>query len=126
MTLNSCAISGATFYVVATLQASFPNDGPRCNKRTAVVFATMISILNFAFSSDIGPLSCMVPVEVFNTELRAKGTALTSMAAWISSIMISQATPRNLQHIRWRYYLVFAIFGFTNAAFFFLVLLETK
>ncbi|PWN27523.1 hypothetical protein BDZ90DRAFT_210768, partial [Jaminaea rosea] len=61
----------------------------------------------------------------FNTDLRAKGTALTSMAAWIANFMIGQVTSIALENIGWRYYIVFAVCGFTNALFFFLVLPET-
>lgn len=120
------AMAGAMFAVGAALQASFPNDGPHFNKHAAVAFVAMTWIFNFFFSAGIGPLSWAVPVEMFNTNVRAKGTALTSLACWVANFMIGQITPKALDNIGWKYYLLFAIGGFTNAITFFLILPETK
>ncbi|CAO1636529.1 unnamed protein product [Parajaminaea phylloscopi] len=119
-------VAGSTFCVVAALQASFPNSGNNFNQSAAIAFVAMTWIFNLSFSSGIGPLSWAIPAEIFDTALRAKGTAITSMAAWISNFMIGQVTPRALENIGWRFYIVFAVCGFTNALTFFLVLPETK
>jgi hypothetical protein len=34
------------------------------------------------------------PVEIMNTAIRAKATALTSMSAWIANFMIGQVSPK--------------------------------
>jgi len=49
--------------------------------------------------------------------MRAKGTAVTSSASWISNFFIAQVTPPAFTAIGWKYYLVFAICGHTNALF---------
>ncbi|KAJ8481900.1 hypothetical protein ONZ51_g5695 [Trametes cubensis] len=64
--------------------------------------------------------------EMFNSATRAKATAITSSAAWISNFMIAQVSPIAFDHVGWKYYLVFAICGFTNALFFWAFLPETK
>jgi hypothetical protein len=46
----------------------------------AYVPVAFIYIFNFAFSSCIGPLTWVYPVEIMNTAIRAKATALTTMA----------------------------------------------
>ena len=50
-----------------------------------------------------------------NTGIRAKGTALSSMSAWMSNFIIGQVSPIAFRNIGWKYYLVFAVCGFTNA-----------
>jgi hypothetical protein len=37
-----------------------------------------------------------------STAIRAKGTAITSSAAWISNFMIAQVTPIAFREIGWR------------------------
>ncbi|KAF5365047.1 hypothetical protein D9758_010993 [Tetrapyrgos nigripes] len=79
-------------------------------------------VFNFFFSACIGPLSWAYPAEIYSTRTRAKATALTSSASWISNFFIAEVTPIAFSHIGWknvcfRYYLVFAICGHTNALF---------
>ena len=120
------AMAGACFAVATALQARFPADGPHFNKHAGGAFIAMIWIFNFFFSAGIGPLSWAVPVEIMNTSIRAKGTALTSISCWIANFMIGQITPKALQNIGWKYYILFAVGGFTNAITFWLILPETK
>lgn len=61
-----------------------------------------------------------------NTSIRAKGTALTSMACWIANFMIGQVSPLAFERIGWKYFLVFVICGFTNAATIWALFPETK
>ncbi|KAG5337191.1 hypothetical protein C0989_010347 [Termitomyces sp. Mn162] len=86
----------------------------------------------------IGPLSWAYPAEIFSTRTRAKSTAITSSSSWISNLFvlsffllrkidefrspnfdsfIAQVTPIAFKHIGWKYYLVFAICGHSNALF---------
>ncbi|PWZ01226.1 general substrate transporter [Testicularia cyperi] len=119
--------TGATFVVGAALLARYPvaADGS-VNMGAAGAFIAMTWLFQFFFSFAIGPLSWAIPVEIFNTNIRAKGTAITSMACWIANFMIGQVTPIALTNVGWRYYMLFAICGFTNALTFYLILPETK
>ncbi|CDZ98511.1 general substrate transporter [Phaffia rhodozyma] len=118
-------VSSSTFCVGTAIMASFPPDSTH-NVSASWAFVMMTWIFNFAFSSCLGPLSWAVPVEIFNTKLRAKATAITSMGAWIANFAIAQATPYAFSAIGWKYYLVFGICGFTNALFVWLFVPETK
>ncbi|TKY90292.1 hypothetical protein EX895_000290 [Sporisorium graminicola] len=120
------AMAGACFVVATALQAVFPADGPRFNSHAGVAFIAMIWIFNFTFSAAIGPLSWAVPVELMGTSIRAKGTALTSISCWLANFMIGQVTPKALESVGWKYYILFAVGGFTNAITFWLILPETK
>lgn len=71
-------------------------------------------------------MTSLFTVEIMNTSIRAKGTALTSISCWVANFMIGQVTPKALASIGWKYYLLFAIGGFTNALTFYFILPETK
>ncbi|KAI0074444.1 general substrate transporter [Panus rudis PR-1116 ss-1] len=118
------ALSGLTFVIGTIIIALFPAGSG--NENASRAFVAMTWIFNLVFSSGIGPLSWAIPVEMFNSATRAKATAITSSAAWISNFMIAQVSPLAFDNIGWKYYLVFAICGFTNALFFWAFLPETR
>ncbi|KAJ7720089.1 general substrate transporter [Mycena maculata] len=98
-------VSGLSFVVGAILMARWPGT------------VNNTWVFNFFFSACIGPLSWAYPAEIYSTRTRAKATAITSSASWISNFFIAQVTPPAFTGIGWRYYLVFAICGHTNALF---------
>jgi len=108
-------VSGLSFVVGAILMARWP--GTVHNNAAHYIFIITTWIFNFFFSACIGPLSWAYPAEIYSTRTRAKATALTSSASWLSNFFIAQVTPVAFQHIGWKYYLVFAICGNTNALF---------
>ncbi|KAH7097624.1 general substrate transporter [Auriculariales sp. MPI-PUGE-AT-0066] len=122
--ISANALSGLTFVIGTAIIAEFPADTN--NHHASRAFVSMTWLFNLAFSAAIGPLSWAIPVEMFNSATRAKATAITSSAAWISNFMIAQVTPIAFANVGWRYYLVFAICGFSNAIFFWAFMPETR
>ncbi|KAF8873879.1 general substrate transporter [Infundibulicybe gibba] len=107
--------SGLSFVVGAILMARFP--GTVNNNAAHYIFIITTWVFNFFFSACIGPLSWAYPAEIFSTRTRAKSTAVTSSSSWISNFFIAQVTPLAFGAIGWKFYLVFAICGHTNALF---------
>ncbi|THU88548.1 general substrate transporter [Dendrothele bispora CBS 962.96] len=107
--------SGLSFVVGSILMARWP--GAVDNNAAHYIFIITTWVFNFFFSACIGPLSWAYPAEIYSTRTRAKATALTSSASWISNFFIAEVTPIAFGHIGWKYYLVFAICGHTNALF---------
>ncbi|KAF5346828.1 hypothetical protein D9756_010563 [Leucocoprinus leucothites] len=105
--------SGLSFVVGSILMARWP--GTVNNNAAHYIFIITTWVFNFFFSACIGPLSWAYPAEIFSTRTRAKSTAITSSSSWISNFFIAQVTPRAFLGIGWKYYLVFAICGHTNA-----------
>ncbi|KAL4257067.1 major facilitator superfamily protein [Pleurotus pulmonarius] len=93
--------SGLSFVVGSILMARWP--GTVDNDAAHYIF--------------ISPLSWAYPAEIFSTRTRAKSTAITSSSSWLSNFFIAQVTPKAFGAIGWKYYLVFAICGHTNALF---------
>ncbi|KAH9937984.1 general substrate transporter [Amylocystis lapponica] len=119
------ALSGLTFVIGTIIIALFPAGSNNQNAARAFVAMTWL-VVQSVFSACCGPLSWAIPVEMFNSATRAKATAITSSAAWISNFMIAQVSPPAFDNVGWRFYLVFAICGFSNALFFWAFLPETK
>ncbi|OCF54382.1 glucose transporter [Kwoniella mangroviensis CBS 10435] len=117
-------LAGTCFAIATALAKQFAEGGG--NRGQGIGFVSVLFIYNFAFSACIGPLSWVYPVEIFNTAVRGKATALTCMAAWISNFMIGQVSPKAWSNIGWKYYLVFTVCGFTNALTFYILFPETK
>ncbi|KAG6853497.1 hypothetical protein C0991_003771 [Blastosporella zonata] len=105
--------SGLSFVVGSILMARWP--GTVNNNAAHYIFIITTWVFNFFFSACIGPLSWAYPAEIFSTRTRAKSTAITSSSSWISNFFIAQVTPIAFKAINWKYYLVFAICGHTNA-----------
>ncbi|PYI03290.1 glucose transporter [Aspergillus sclerotiicarbonarius CBS 121057] len=113
-----------TFIIACILLAQFP---PETNNSGAHWgFIIMTWLYNFSFSCTCGPLSWIIPAEVFDTRTRSKGVSLATMTAYAFNTMIGQVTPIAMERVRYRYYFLFIICNFTNAVFFWLLLPETK
>ncbi|WVF69435.1 hypothetical protein IAT40_004212 [Kwoniella sp. CBS 6097] len=118
-------ISGICFAVCTGLAKQFATGATK-SRGLGILFVAMTFIYNNIFSSCIGPLSWVYPVEIMNTGIRAKAASLTTMASWLANFMIGQVSPIAFSKIGWRYYLVFTVCSFTNALTFYLFFLETK
>ncbi|OBT56148.1 hypothetical protein VE04_03885 [Pseudogymnoascus sp. 24MN13] len=94
-----------TFIVATALLANFP-PGETTNVGASWGFIIVTWVYNFSFSATCGPLSWIIPAEIFDTRTRAEAVSLA--------------------HHDWRFYLVFVVCNFTNALFFWAILPETK
>ncbi|CBF87810.1 hypothetical protein AN1276.2 [Aspergillus nidulans FGSC A4] len=113
-----------TFIIACILLARFP---PEVNNTGAHWgFIIMTWLYNFSFSCTCGPLSWIIPAEVFDTRTRSKGVSLATMTSYAFNTMIGQVTPLAMEDVGYRYYYLFIICNFTNAVFFWLLLPETK
>jgi len=85
----------------------------------------MTWLYNFSFSATCGPLSWIIPAEIFDTRTRAKGVSIATMVSFAFNTMIGQVTGIAMTDIGYKYYFLFIICNFTNAVFFYLFLPET-
>lgn len=81
--ITANALSGLTFVISTCIIAIYPAGSN--NQNAARAFVAMTWLFNLFFSAAIGPLSWAIPVEMFNSATRAKATAITSSASWISN-----------------------------------------
>lgn len=85
----------------------------------------MTWLYNFCFSATCGPLSWIIPAEIFDTHTRSKGVSIATMVSFAFNTLIGQITDTAMAHIGYRYYYLFIICNFTNALVFYLFLPET-
>ncbi|KAI8948436.1 MFS sugar transporter-like protein [Xylaria longipes] len=114
-----------TFIVVAILLALFP---PSSNSGGTAGWGFIIVtwIFNVSFSYACGPLSWIIPAEIFDTHTRSKGVSIATMTSFAFNTLIGQVTEIAVDAVGWRYFLLFVIANLTNAIFFYAILPETK
>jgi MFS family permease len=123
-------IGNALCFIVATvLLAKFPpnaEDPSKSNKGAGWGFIVVgCWLYNFSFSATCGPLSWIIPAEIFDTRTRSKGVSIATMVSFAFNTMIGQTTSVAIDAIGWRWYIVFIVCNFTNALFFWAILPET-
>lgn len=113
-----------TFIIAAILLAKFP-PGVSNNHAAQWGFIVITWVYNFSFSCTCGPLSWIIPAEVFDTRTRSKGVSISCMASFAFNTMIGQVTPIAMTNIGYKFYYLFIVCNFTNALFFWALLPET-
>ena len=96
-----------TFIIATILLAKYP---PGVSNNTAAGWGFIVTtwIYNFSFSATCGPLSWIVPAEIFDTRTRAKGVSIACMVSFAFNTMIGQVTPIAINRIGgWRFYILF-------------------
>ncbi|KAH6683205.1 MFS sugar transporter-like protein [Halenospora varia] len=118
-------INMVCFLIACILIAQFP-PGSTHNAGASWGFIIMTWLYNFSFSATCGPLSWVIPAEIFDTKTRSKGVSIATMVSFAFNTLIGQITDTAMTNIGYKYYFLFIICNFTNAVFFYLFLPETK
>ncbi|CDK29386.1 unnamed protein product [Kuraishia capsulata CBS 1993] len=114
------------FIVGCILLAQFPPWKGEQPRSAQIGFIASTWIYNFIFSCTCGPLSWVIPAEIFNSATRSKGVAIATMTCFAMNTMIGQITDKAMNDVYYKYYYLFIICNFTNAIFFWAILPETK
>ncbi|KAL2187909.1 general substrate transporter [Thermothelomyces heterothallicus CBS 203.75] len=113
-----------TFIIATIMLARYP-PGTSSNKAAAWGFIVVTWVYNFSFSATCGPLSWIIPAEIFDTKTRSKGVSIATMTSFALNTMIGQVTGPAMKTVGYRFYLLFVVCNFTNALFFWAFLPET-
>lgn len=101
-----------TFIIATVLLASFPPGSNNGGGAAGWGFIVVTWIYNFSFSATCGPLSWIIPAEIFDMKTRAKGVSLATMMSFAFNTMIGQTTSVALDDktgIGWRWYILFIV-----------------
>ncbi|KAK3050588.1 hypothetical protein LTR09_008228 [Extremus antarcticus] len=112
------------FIIATILLAKFP-PGEANNTAASWGFIVITWLYNFSFSATNGPLSWIVPAEIFDTRTRSMGVCIATMVSFPFNTMIGQITPIAIEKLGYKYYYLFVICNFTNALFFWAIQPET-
>jgi MFS family permease len=97
-----------TFIISTILLATFP-PGTANNKAAAWGFIVITWAYNFCFSATCGPLSWIIPAEIFDTKTRAKGVSIATMLSFAFNTMIGQVTGIAMESVGWKFYILFIV-----------------
>lgn len=99
-----------TFIIATVLLALYPPG--TSSGGAAWGFIAMTWLYNFCFSATCGPLSWIIPAEIFDTKTRSKGVSIATMLSFAFNTMIGQTTSIALDDkhgIGWKWYIVFIV-----------------
>lgn len=97
-----------TFIISTIMLAVFP-PGTSNNTAAAWGFIVITWVYNFSFSATCGPLSWIIPAEIFDTKTRSKGVSIATMVSFAFNTMIGQVTKPAMEQVGWKYYLLFIV-----------------
>lgn len=97
-----------TFIISTILLAVFP-PGSSNNKAAAWGFIVITWVYNFSFSATCGPLSWIIPAEIFDTKTRSKGVSIACMTSFAFNTMIGQVTGIAMENVGWKFYILFVV-----------------
>lgn len=97
-----------TFIISTIMLAVFP-PGSSNNTAAAWGFIVITWVYNFSFSATCGPLSWIIPAEIFDTKTRSKGVSIATMVSFAFNTMIGQVTKPAMEQVGWKYYLLFIV-----------------
>jgi len=100
----------ASMLVLGVLLAT----GAQGSKSRGAAAASMMFVFNTFFAVGWLAIPWLYPPEICTLRLRSKGAAVATVSNWLFNFVIVQITPRAIQHLAWKTYIMFAVF---NAAF---------
>lgn len=112
----------AAMLINAILSKYFPTDSDNADALRAQVAMTFV--INFFVA--LGVISWVYPAEIFPTEVRARGNALSTFTNWSVNLIFAQCSPIALGDIGFGYFYVFFGLNLVAATVFFLFYPETK
>lgn len=86
----------------------------------------MIFLMSITFSLSFGPVSWVLASEVFPTSHRSMGVAVATCCNWAFNVLFSQASPKAMDTISWKFYLIFVIINALDFVAILIFFPETK
>ncbi|EAQ91909.1 hypothetical protein CHGG_00144 [Chaetomium globosum CBS 148.51] len=111
--VTSSALLSVSYLIITILAALYPAvPGMPTNQAAQKALIACIFLVSANYSALLGPMTWIIPPEVFTTELRAKANAVVQVIHYSISLIITQCSPIALERVGWKYYILFIL---TNA-----------
>ncbi|KAK8046600.1 general substrate transporter [Apiospora saccharicola] len=125
--ISSSALLSLCFLIITVIAAVFPaRPGMPTNAAAQRGLIACIFAVSANYSALLGPMTWIIPPEVFTTELRAKANAVVQVIHYSISLIITQCSPIALATVGWKYYTMFVLTNALCALVFFVAYPETK
>ncbi|KAI0907135.1 sugar transporter [Ustulina deusta] len=109
MMLGSTLIQLVCFILIAVLL--YFTEKPGYMFQTEVAKASVVWFFIFYIGFGLGMLGIpwLYPTEINSLPIRTKGTAVATMANWITNFLVVEVTPAGIQNLGWRFYIIWAV-----------------
>ncbi|CAI4212812.1 unnamed protein product [Parascedosporium putredinis] len=125
--VTSSGLLFISYTIITILAAVFPaKPGFPTNEAAQRGLIACIFAVSANYSALLGPMTWIVPPEVFTTELRAKANAIVQVIHYSISLIITQCSPIALAAVGWKYYILFILTNFLCTLVFAFYYPETK
>ncbi|KAK2052559.1 general substrate transporter [Colletotrichum caudatum] len=109
----SSSLLSVCYLIITVLAAVYPaRPGLPTNDAAQRGLIACIFAVSANYSALLGPMTWIIPPEVFTTELRAKANAIVQVIHYSISLVITQCSSIALAAVGWKYYILFIL---TNA-----------
>ncbi|KDN69079.1 hypothetical protein CSUB01_11691 [Colletotrichum sublineola] len=119
--LSVCYMMITILAAVYPARPGFPTNDAAQRGLIACIFAVSAN-----YSALLGPMTWIIPPEVFTTELRAKANGIVQVIHYSISLVITQCSPIALASVGWKYYILFILTNALCAVVFALFYPETR
>ncbi|KAK4653971.1 hypothetical protein QC762_510240 [Podospora pseudocomata] len=125
--VSSSAFLSVSYMIITILAALYPaRPGFPTNAAAQKGLIACIFMVSANYSALLGPMTWIIPPEVFTTELRAKANAVVQVLHYSISLIITQCSPIALERVGWKYYILFILTNALCAVVFWLAYPETR
>ncbi|KAM0194115.1 hypothetical protein ACHAPC_001209 [Botrytis cinerea] len=115
--LNICQLVGVgsslftmdRHVMIAVMVCMFSYDW-HSHQAAAWVSVAFLLFYMLVFGASWGPVPWALPSEIFRSDLRAKGVALSTCSNWLNNFIIGLITPPLVAYTNWGAYVFFAVF----------------
>jgi len=96
------------------------------NKNAAHAFIAFIFLYNAAYAIAYTPLLVSYTVEILPFQIRSKGLAVMNLSVTASLVFNQYVNPIALDHLNYKYYIVYIVWDAVELVFMWLYAIETK
>ncbi|OQE31554.1 hypothetical protein PENSTE_c001G02731 [Penicillium steckii] len=114
------------FIIGAVLATKPPNPDSTSVSSASIAMVTMIYLYVIGYSFSWGPTPWVYLGEIFPTRLRSYGVGLGSATQWLFNFVITEITPRAINSIHWKTFIMFGCFCTGMGIFVTFFIKETK
>ncbi|KAK3389785.1 general substrate transporter [Podospora didyma] len=108
--IASSSLLSLCYLIITIIAAVFPaKPGQPTNEAAQRGLIACIFAVSANYSALLGPMTWIIPPEVFTTELRAKANAVVQVIHYSISLVITQCSPIALAAVGWKYYILFVL-----------------
>ncbi|KAJ5082266.1 hypothetical protein N7532_011309 [Penicillium argentinense] len=114
------------FIIGAVLATNPPDEGSTTVSPASTAMIAMIYLYVIGYSFSWGPTPWVYLGEIFPTRLRSYGVGLGAATQWLFNFVITEITPRAINSIKWKTFIMFGAFCTGMGIFVTIFIKETK